>query len=270
MTILLFALAAALHAAPADGAEARFRACTALVKTAPERAIASAEEWRLQGGGLDARQCLGLAYVAAERWAPAATAFEQAAREAEGKKDNRVADFWAQSGNAWLAGGDPAQAVKAFDAALAAPSLQAELRGEVHLDRARAGVALGDLAGARIDLDKGVALVAGDPLGWYLSAALARRQGDLPRARADIEKALTLAPREARILLEAGNIAGMSGDVTTARIHYARAAQSEPDSEIGRAAAAALAANGAPEEQAPAAPPAPASTAPKAVAPQSK
>ena len=273
MTILLFALAAALHASPAApsaGAEARFRACTALVKTAPEKAIASADEWRREGGGLDARQCLGLAYVAAERWELAAETYEQAAHEAESGKDNRVADFWAQSGNAWLADGNPARAVKAFDAALAAPSLQAELRGEVHLDRARAGVALGDLAGARADLDKGVALVSGDPLGWYLSAALARRQGDLPRARADIEKALTLAPREARILLEAGNIAGMSGDLTTARIHYARAAQSEPDSEIGRAAAAALAANGAPEEQAPAAPPAAQSAAPKAVTPQSR
>ena len=270
MTPILFALAAALQGGPADATEARFRACTALVQSAPEKAIASADEWRLQGGGLDARQCLGLAYVAAERWAPAATAFEQAAREAEGKGDNRVADFWAQSGNAWLAGGNAAQAVKAFDAALATPSLQAELRGEVHLDRARAGVALGDLAGARGDLNKSIALVPGDPLGWYLSAALARRQGDLPRARTDIDKALTLAPREARILLEAGNIAGMSGDLAAARTHYARAAQSEPDSDIGRAAAAALAANGGAEEQAPVTPPAAASTPPKAATPQSR
>ena len=242
---LAFAAAAAAQAGPSA---AQFRSCTALVREAPEKAIAAADAWRLKGGGLEARQCLGLAYSAAGRWAPAAAAFEQAAREAELKKDGSSADFWAQSGNAWLAGGDSANAIKAFDAALATSALQAELRGEVHLDRARAGVALGDLAGARADLDKGLALVPGDPLGWYLSAALARRQGDLPRARTDIAKAVELAPREARILLEAGNIAGLSGDLAAARALYARAAQNDPEGETGRAAAAALAANGTGEE----------------------
>jgi tetratricopeptide (TPR) repeat protein len=267
LTPFLLALAAAVQAAPSDSADAQLRACTALVREAPEKAIAAADAWRLKGGGLDARQCLGLAYSAAGRWAPAATAFEAAAGEAEGATDRRAADFWAQAGNAWLAGGDAARAVKAFDAALATTALQAELRGEVHLDRARAGVALGDLAGARTDFDRGLALVPGDPLGWFLSAALARRQGDLPRARADIEKALTLAPREPGILLEAGNIAGMSGDLPSARTHYARAAQIDPDGEAGRAAAAALAANGTPEEAPPAAA---ASAVAKPAAPQAR
>jgi Tfp pilus assembly protein PilF len=251
--LLAFAL---LQSGPSDSADAQFRACTADIRADPAKAIASADAWRLRGGGLEARMCLGLAYVAAERWAPAATAFEQAAREAELKKDGRSADFWAQSGNAWLAGGDAAQAIKAFDAALANSSLQAELRGEVHLDRARAAVALADLPGARADLDKGLALVPADPFGWYLSAALARRQGDLSRARADIAKAVDLAPREAQLLLEAGNIAGLSGDLPAARALYARAAQNDPDGAAGRSAAAALAANAAPEAEVPAAPPA--------------
>ncbi|HEX8376013.1 MAG TPA: tetratricopeptide repeat protein [Geminicoccaceae bacterium] len=261
MTLFLLALAAAAPAGPADPAADQFRACTALVRESPERAAATADAWRLKGGGREARQCLGLAYSAAGRWAPAATAFEQAARDAELTRDASSADFWAQSGNAWLAGGEAANAIKAFDAALATSSLQAELRGEVHLDRARAGVALGDLAGARADLNKGLALVPADPLGWYLSAALARRQSDLPRARADIAKAVELAPREARILLEAGNIAGVSGDLPAARAFYARAAHSDPQGEPGRAAAAALAANAAGDE-----PPAP----PAAAAPQSR
>jgi tetratricopeptide (TPR) repeat protein len=248
VTPILFALLAAAQAAPADSADAQYRACTDAIRTDAEKAIAAADAWRLSGGGLDARGCLGLAYVAAERWAPAATAFEQAAREAETKQDGRSADFWAQSGNAWLAGGNPAQALKAFDAALATSALQAELRGEVHLDRARAAVALGDLAAARADLDKALALVAVDPMAWYLSAALARRQGDLSRAATEIAKAVELAPREAPILLEAGNITGMLGDVPSAKALYARAAQADPESPAGRAAAAALAANGAPEE----------------------
>jgi tetratricopeptide (TPR) repeat protein len=248
VTLIFLALAAAAQAGPADDSGARFRSCTDLVRQSPDKAIAAADAWRLKGGGLEARQCLGLAYSAAERWAPAAAAFEQAAREAENKKDASSADFWVQSGNAWLAAGQPANAVKALDAALASASLKAELRGEAHLDRARAGVALGDLAGARADMDKGLALVPADPLGWYLSAALARRQGDLPRARTDIARAVELAPREAIILVEAGNIAGLSGDLPAARSLYARAAQYDPEGQTGRAAAAALAANGAEAE----------------------
>jgi tetratricopeptide (TPR) repeat protein len=247
--LLAFAAAALQSGPPADAA-----ACTALIRTAPEKAIAAADAWRLRGGGLDARNCLGLAYAAAERWAPAAAAFEQAAREAEGKGNGRSADFWAQSGNAWLAAGNAAAAAKAFDAALATSALQAELRGEVHLDRARAQIALGNAAAARADLDRGLSLVPADPFGWYLSAALARRENALARAQSDIAKAVELAPKEARILLEAGNIAGLSGDLPAARALHARAAQADPGGEAGRAAAAALAANSAPEPAIPAAP----------------
>jgi tetratricopeptide (TPR) repeat protein len=245
---ILLALAAAAGAAPSgpQGADDQMRACATLARTAPERGIAAADEWRLKGGGLDASHCLGLAYSAAGRWPAAATVFENAAREAEIRQDERSVDFWVKGGNAWIAAGEAAKARRALDAALAAPRLAAELRGEVHLDRARADVALNDLAAARADIDKGLALVAGDPFGWYLSAALARRVNDLPRARTDIAKAVELAPGEAPILLEAGNIAGLSGDIPAARALYARAASASPDSEAGKAAQAALTANAEP------------------------
>jgi tetratricopeptide (TPR) repeat protein len=242
VTPLLLALAAA-QAAPAD-AEARLKACTEQARTAPARAVETAGEWRAKGGGLEARLCLGLAYAGVERWPEAATAFEQGAQAAEAARDGRRADLWAHSGNAWLAGGEAAKARAAFDAALAAGLLAAELRGEVHLDRARALVALGDLAAARADIDKGLELVAADPFGWYLSAALARRERNLRRAQDDIAKAVSLAPGDAPILLEAGNIAALSGELDAAKGLYARAARAAPDSEAGRAAETALAANG--------------------------
>jgi Tfp pilus assembly protein PilF len=236
---------AAAQATPAESLEAQFRACTDLVRTAPERALEQANDWRGKGGGLFARQCLGLAYARLERWPAAATTFEQAALEAEKTQDSRRADLWVQAGNSWLAGNDPAQARKAFDAALATTLLTPELRGEVHLDRARASISQGDIAAARADLDKGLELVPADPFGWYLSAALARRENKLGRAQADIAKAVKLAGDDAAVLLEAGNIAGLSGELDAARTLYARAAKAGPDSEAGRAAQAALNANSA-------------------------
>jgi tetratricopeptide (TPR) repeat protein len=237
----------ALAAQVAGAAPLTAESCAAAAQATPGKAVELANAWRIQGGGLDARQCLGLAYAKLGRWAPAATAFEQAAIDAQTAKDPRQADFWVQTGNAWLAARDPLKARRAFDAALIAGIPSPELQGEVYLDRSRALVALGDAAGARADLDKGLALVPGDPFGWYLSAALAQREGNLARAKADIAKAVEGAPDDADVLLLAGNIAGLSGELDQARTFFTRAATAAPESPSGKAASAALAANAAPE-----------------------
>ena len=240
---MLVALAAA-QAAPQGEAlrreEPALKHCTSLVRSKPEQALSHAEDWRMKGGGIAARQCIGLAYVALERWQPAASVFEQAAREADAAKDSRRSDLWVQSGNAWLAADVGDKARKAFDAALAAGQLTAQLRGEVHLDRARAGVAMNDLPGARADIQKGLELVPADPMAWYLSAALALREGNMARAGGDIAKAVQLAPDDANVLLQAGTILGTSGDIAAARAYYARAVKAGPNSDAGRSAKAAL------------------------------
>jgi tetratricopeptide (TPR) repeat protein len=245
---ILLALAAA-QSVPAGDA-ARFQSCAALVKSQPENGVASANDWLMKGGGILAKQCLGLGYSALERWAPAATAFEQAAREAETKQDPRRGDYWVQSGNAWLAGGEGAKAKAAFDAALATTNLSPELRGEVHLDRARAAVLLGDLKSARADIDQGLKLVPSDPFASYLSSGLAMREGDLARAQKDIAVALSLAPADADVLLHAANVAAAAGDQQKALELYGKAAAAAPASAAGKAAQAALAANlSAPRQQ---------------------
>jgi tetratricopeptide (TPR) repeat protein len=250
----LLALAAAQAAAPAPTAsqsdQALFHACADVAKSSPEKAVEQANDWYLRGGGIFARQCLGLAYTSLERWAPAAVAFEQAARLAESAQDPRRSDFWVQSGNSWLAADDPTKARSAFDSALATGSIAKELQGEVYLDRARADVALNDPAAARADLDKGLELVPDDPFAWLLSANLAMRQESLARAQADIAKALQLAPGDADVLVQAGNIAGASGDTEAARSFFTRAVQADPGSEAAKAAQAALGENGSGETNA--------------------
>jgi tetratricopeptide (TPR) repeat protein len=239
---LIIALAAAEPAAT-SGPVADYQACTAQVKRDAEQAVGRANEWLVKGGGILARQCLGLAYAELGRWAPSATAFETAAREAENAQDPNRADFWVQAGNGWLAAGDAAKALKAFDAALATTSLAGGLRGEVHLDRARAEVALGDTAGARRDLDKAVELVPNDPMAWYLSSALALKQKDLKRAQGDIAEALKRAPEDADLLVQAGNVAGVSGETEAAKGLFQKAIAVAPNSDAAKAARAALAAD---------------------------
>ncbi|MDP8993785.1 MAG: hypothetical protein M3N07_02200, partial [Pseudomonadota bacterium] len=71
MTPILLALALAQGPAAPTPDQSRFQSCLELVRSAPERAVEAANAWRVEGGGLHARQCLGLAYVALGRWAPA-------------------------------------------------------------------------------------------------------------------------------------------------------------------------------------------------------
>jgi tetratricopeptide (TPR) repeat protein len=236
--IALLLLASEPVATPAEAT--RFEACADLAETDPVRALDEASTWRLAGGGVLARQCEGLAYVAQKRWAPAAVAFEAAAREAETKSDGRAALLWVQAGNAALAGNDPAKAAAYLDGALARGQLTGDALGEAHLDRARARAALGDLKGARTDLDLATKNAPADPLGWLLSATLARKIGDLLRAQTDISEAAKRSPDDASVALEAGNIAILSGNEDAARTAWEAAVKLSPESAAAKAATESL------------------------------
>jgi tetratricopeptide (TPR) repeat protein len=246
--ILLFlaAQAVAPEFAP-NPDEARFAACVALTEKDAARALEVAGTWQVEGGGVLARQCAGLAYASLRRWLPAATAFQQAAEDAERHRDGRAPRLWVQAGNAALAAGDMIKAGQYLDAAISGGGLFGAEAGEAHLDRARARVATGDTATARADLDMALKLVPADPLAWLLSATLARRTGDLARAQADIGEAMKRAPDDAAVALEAGNIAILSGAEAAARTAWAAAIKASPDSPAGKAAADALKRLGAPK-----------------------
>jgi tetratricopeptide (TPR) repeat protein len=187
-----------------------------------------------------ARQCLGIAQATLEQWPAAILTFETAAKEAQIVQDPMAVVLWMQAGNAALAGDEPARARTAFDRALALPGLSDEMKGEVHLDRARAGVAVNDLAGAKDDLTEAVRLVPRDALGWLLRANLARKMKDMPLAFSAIRQAASLSPNDPSIAYEAGNIAAASGNMDDAKAAWTRAAQLAPDSNAGQAAALAL------------------------------
>ena len=261
MILAALALAAAAQVTPPapvpETEEGRAAACQATVRRSPQEALAVANRWQAAGGGLLARQCVGLAYAALEQWTNAATIYEQAAQEAQRVSDSRAPDFWVQAGNAWLAGGEATRALLAFDTALANQNLTPELRGEVHLDRARAFVAQGNAAQARENLDRALELVPRDPMVWYLSAALALRQDDIARARTDIARARQMAANDPDVMLLAGTIAGRAGDMAEAERLYRQVADRFPDSDAGRAAAASLQTARDVEAPAPAQQPAP-------------
>lgn len=239
--ILLAQSTAAPIGPPAPPVSDRYERCLDLATSSPSAAEAEAGQWQLAGGSFFASQCLGMAYAHEARWTAAAAAFEAAARAGEKAGDLRSANYWAQAGNAWLAAGDAVKARAALDAAVAGGTLKGVPLGEAHLDRARAMVAGNDLEGARDDLDRALVETPADPLAWLLSATLARRMRQVVRAQHDIAEALSLAADDASVQLEAGNIAAFAHDEAAARGAWQQAVTLRPDSDAGKAAAAALA-----------------------------
>jgi tetratricopeptide (TPR) repeat protein len=169
----------------------------------------------------------------------AAQAFEEAAKASPGK-DPKAARMYAAAGNLWIAAKQPGKAALDLDRALALPGLEAEQRGEALLDRARAAEAQSDLKTARAKATEAAQTISDDPFYWYFSAALAIREGDPTTAQMAINKALTLAPSDPTILFEAGHVADFTGDDDKARDYWMRAAGSDPNGEIGKAAAKAV------------------------------
>ncbi|TZG26294.1 hypothetical protein [Sphingomonas montanisoli] len=235
LPLLLLAAATVEVPKPIRGAD-----CAALAKADPLKAVDVAKAWIADKGDLPARQCLGLAQAGLEQWQAATATFEDVAKDAELRHDRMAAVLWMQAGNAALAADEPVRSRNSLDRALRLKTMSAEMEGEVRLDRARAGVAANDLAGAKLDLVEATKLVPRDPLGWLLLATLNRRQKDLPGAVEAIRKAAELAPQDAPVAYEAGNIAALGGNLDDAKAAWTRAAQLAPQSDAGQAAAMAL------------------------------
>ena len=214
----------------------RFDQCLDQVTDDPANGLFAANKWQIEGGGYLARNCLGFAYAEQENWPKAIIEFVQAAENAQAAGDERAANFWSQAGNAALAAGDHQLALKYLAAALEQKDLDGLLKGEVHLDMARAFVALNQYDQAKQQFVMVHQLVPEDPLGWLLSATLARRMGDLVQAKSDIAAAAKLVTTDPAIALEAGNIAYEAGDVANARINWEQAVKYDPDSHSAKAA----------------------------------
>jgi tetratricopeptide (TPR) repeat protein len=187
----------------------------------------------------DALVCRALQSQKAGDDAAAAQGFEEAAK-ASSEKDPATARLYAAAGNLWIAADQPGKAAFDLDKALALPGLEAEQRGEALLDRARAAEAQDDLKTARAKANEAAKTISADPFYWYFSAALAIRENDPTTAQAAIGKALSLAPSDPTILFEAGHVADFTGDDDKARSYWMRAAGSDPNGQIGKAAAKAV------------------------------
>jgi tetratricopeptide (TPR) repeat protein len=187
----------------------------------------------------DAFICRAIHATADKKPDVAAQAFEQAAQALD-PSNPQVARLYAAAGNSWISAGEPGKAALDLDRALSGSGLEAEQRGEVLLDRARAAEAQNDLPTARAKVTEASQTISGDPFLWFFSAALAIRENDPATAKSSIGRALVLAPADPTILFEAGHVAEFTGDTVGARDYWNRTIARDPNGEAGRQAREAL------------------------------
>ncbi len=245
LAVVLVAAAPAMAQSTAQmtpGDRSHYNACLSLVKNDPERAIANAQAWRVEGGGIPARQCLALAQFAMGDVATALKSFEGVAEASESAGDGQAVTLWAQAADAAMMAEQPAAALGFLDHALGGEStLSPGAEARLRVTRAEALVGLKREKEAAVDLDRATSLYPAVPDGWLLKATLARRMGDVKAADTAILRAAELAPDDAAVQYEAGNIAAERGDVQLARTAWTAAEKSDPDSIAGKAAHDALA-----------------------------
>jgi tetratricopeptide (TPR) repeat protein len=242
--ILALAVALATATAPDPAGLARYKQCLELAATNPAEALTFSNQWRVDGGGVPARHCAGLAYLTQKDYPAATATLEAAARAAEAAKDPRAGDLWGQAGNAALLGDKPAQAIADFNAGLAAIGEgDRQARADMLIDHARAAAALGKYDVAHDDVTKAVALDPKSADGWLLLATLERGAGNLPAAEAAVLKASQYGDGDPDVAVEAGFIALAQGKVALARAAWQAVVKVTPDSPAGVTAAKALAAH---------------------------
>ncbi len=112
-----------------------------------------------------------------------------------------------------------------------------QLAGTIAADHARAFVAFGQPQAADEALERARRNAPQVAEVWLLSATLDRREEDLAGAAAFIATALALAPQDPQVLLEAGVIAMLSGEETTARGYWQNVRTFAPDSPAAATAA---------------------------------
>lgn len=188
-TALLAGLSAPAFAQEAGSSfeQVQYEACLDLINENPEAAYEEGLAWRAQGGSWPAMHCIALSQVALGQYGIAARRLESTAEGAVVATDATRAIMLGQSGDAWLAANEPANAERAFrrgrdfspqDAGLALGVAEAALQQE--------NWQLAETASAE-------ALALDDALtrGWQVRARARLEQGDLDGAAADITQALT-------------------------------------------------------------------------------
>ncbi|HWA70661.1 MAG TPA: tetratricopeptide repeat protein [Rhizomicrobium sp.] len=189
---------------------ARYRRCMA---APPAAALADAENWARDAGGVPAQHCAAHALVGLNRFAEAAARLDKIAGGRNVPDAAFRSELFDQAGNAWLLAGDAAKAVRSFSAALTLSGGDADL----FADLGRAQAMRRNWPEAVLDLNAALQARPRDAALLVLRASAHRALKQFGEAHRDIEAALKARPGDGDALVERGLLRRQLGDLGGAR-----------------------------------------------------
>jgi tetratricopeptide (TPR) repeat protein len=218
-------LTAAQAAVAATGSEsAHYRRCMADSTANPGAALADAENWVREKGGVPAEHCAGSALFNLKRYAEAGTRLDRIAGGPAKLDVEFRAALFNQAGNAWLVAGDGARAVQSFSGALALSANDADL----YADLARAQAMRRNWHEVVLDLNAALKLSPRRADLLVLRASARRALKFYEDAKLDIEAALKIKPGDGSALVERGLLRRQLGDIGGARRDFQAALKARP------------------------------------------
>lgn len=219
--VLPIFLLAALLAAPPARAEANYESCAALAERDPEAALNMAQTLKLRRGEDEAggMHCEALALVAAGRPADAAPVFYELAERMVQAADELRAPVYAQAGDAFALAGNPAQARRSYEQAIARVPGDPQYR----VGRARMRALEENWEGVREDAAEALALDPHLIEAMLLRAAANRVLGYPQAALVDANHAVDLRPHDLEAMVERGRVHLALGDRKSAWADWERA-----------------------------------------------
>lgn len=180
----------------------RLAACLELIETDPEAAYEEGLRWLGQGSRPKARYCTALALAARGQYDEAAWRLESLAAAPDSGSERQRLDYLVRAGNAWLAAGNPDEAIGVLSRALEVLPREPGLL----VDRASAYLLKGDAERAVGDLNVVLDAEPANQTARILRARAFLETGRAGPALADIEVAREADPENLDILVLRGEI----------------------------------------------------------------
>lgn len=226
----------------------RYRECVALVDNAPEAAIAAADTWRIDNGGVPARHCLALALAASGAYGEAAEELESLARDLPVARMQAMAqtiilpsphiisEMYIQAADAWSTVHKFERALNALNLAMSELGTLTEQAFVVNVERAAVLGKLKRYDDALKDLHAALAIHGDSADVRAMMASAYRYQEKWDLAELEVNAALQLQPTHAAALLEHGIINWLLENDAKARTSWLKVIRLHPGTSAARAA----------------------------------
>lgn len=218
----------------------RYEDCLGLIGQDKKAALANSRKWFIEGGGVAAQHCEGLALYELERPVDAAALFEEIADKlsrgvgltefTQTNKNILITQLNYLAGIAWRSAGNLDKAYNALSSTIITLEEPEKFGYEIYIERGLVQFEMEDYNNAAEDFTAALSLDAERIDAFLYRAESFRKTGQHIKARLDLNAALVIDPRQPDLLFESGVNYRMQSNDEKALVEWEKLISLYPDS----------------------------------------